>query len=101
MRLASSFRPGPLFHPRVHPKQIASFAFPADLDRRHAVLLGFIDALQRGRLDDKKEVSLHGDFLSRVFGDALGYRTVTQGGAGGWELTAEQRMGVGGKSVDG
>ena len=65
------------------------------------MLLGFVDALKRGRLDDQKEVSLHGDFLSRVFGDALGYRTVTQAGADGWELEAERRMGAGGKSVDG
>ena len=99
--MTSLFRPGPLFHVRVHPKQIAAFAFPDDLDRRHAIVLGFVDALKRGRLDDKKEVSLHGDFLTRVFGDALGYRTVSQSGAEGWELTAEQRMGAGGKSVDG
>jgi type I restriction-modification system DNA methylase subunit len=99
--VTSLFRPGPLFHVRVHPRQIAAFAFPEDLDRRHAIVLGFVDALKRGRLDDKKEVSLHGDFLTRVFGDALGYRTVTQSGAEGWELTAEQRMGAGGKSVDG
>ncbi len=99
--MTSLFRPGPLFHVRVHPKQIAAFAFPDDLDRRHAIVLGFVDALKRGRLDDKKEVSLHGDFLTRVFGDALGYRTVTQSGAEGWELVAEQRMGAGGKSVDG
>ena len=99
--MTSLFRPGPLFHVRVHPKQIAAFAFPEDLDRRHAIVLGFVDALKRGRLDDKKEVSLHGDFLTRVFGDALGYRTVTQSGAEGWELVAEQRMGSGGKSVDG
>jgi hypothetical protein len=97
----SLFRPASLFHPRVHPKEVASFDFPADLDRRHAVLLGFVDALKRGRLDDQKEVSLHGDFLSRVFGDALGYRSVTQAGADGWELEAERRMGAGGKSVDG
>lgn len=99
--MTSLFRPGPLFHVRVHPRQIAAFAFPDDLGRRHAIVLGFVDALKRGRLDDKKEVSLHGDFLTRVFGDALGYRTVTQSGAEGWELTAEQRMGAGGKSVDG
>jgi type I restriction-modification system DNA methylase subunit len=99
--VTSLFRPGPLFHVRVHPKQIAAFAFPDDLERRHAVVLGFVDALKRGRLDDKKEVSLHGDFLTRVFGDALGYRTVSQSGAEGWELVAEQRMGSGGKSVDG
>ena len=99
--MTSLFRPGPLFHVRVHPKQVATFAFPDDLERRHAVVLGFVDALKRGRLDDKKEVSLHGDFLTRVFGDALGYRTVSQSGAEGWELVAEQRMGSGGKSVDG
>jgi SAM-dependent methyltransferase len=97
----TSFRPGPLFHARVHPKQIASFTFPADLDRRHAIVLGFVDALKRGRLDDAKEVSLHGDFLTRVFGDALGYRSVSQAGPDGWELEAERRMGAGGKSVDG
>lgn len=99
--MPSLFRPGPLFHNRVHPRQIAAFAFPDDLERRHAVVLGFVDALQRGLLDDKKEVSLHGDFLTRVFGDALGYRSVTQSGAEGWDLVAEQRMGAGGKSVDG
>lgn len=81
--MSTSFRPGPLFHPRVHPKQIASFTFPTDLERRHAILLGFVDALKQGRLDEAKEVSLHGDFLTRVFGDALGYRTVSQAGPDG------------------
>jgi type I restriction-modification system DNA methylase subunit len=97
----SSFRPGPLFHPRVHPKQIASFDFPADLADRHKVLLGYVDALKAGTLAQQKEVSLHGDFLSHVFGDALGYRSVTRAGPDGWELEAERRMGGGGKSVDG
>jgi type I restriction-modification system DNA methylase subunit len=94
----SSFRPGPLFHPRVHPKQIASFELPADVDRRHAVLLGFVEALKGGRPDDP---SLHRDFLTSVFGVALGYRTMIQGGAEGWDLEAERRLGAGEKSVDG
>jgi tetratricopeptide (TPR) repeat protein len=87
--------------PRVDPLEIASFAFPADLDRRHDVVLGFVDALKQGRLDDTKEVSLHGEFLLGIFRDALGYRIKTQKGAESWELEEERRMGTGGKSVDG
>jgi 16S rRNA G966 N2-methylase RsmD len=39
--------------------------------------------------------------LVDVFGHALGYRTLTASGAGGWELSAERTMGAGGKSADG
>jgi len=91
----------PLFHARILKDRLAGHAFPADLAERHAILKQWVLAQQAGELDAAKEVSLHGDFLGDVFGRALGYRTVTGSGAGGWELSAEKTMGGGGKSADG
>ena len=91
----------PLFHPRVFKERLTGFVFPNDLAERHAILHKWVLALRAGKLDASKEVSLHGDFLSDVFGRALGYRTVTTSGAGAWEVSAERTMGGGGKSADG
>ena len=91
----------PLFHPRLLDERIKGHTFPADLPERHAILKQWVLALRAGKLASSKEVSLHGDFLADVFGRALGYRTVTTSGAGGWELSAERTMGAGGKSADG
>jgi Eco57I restriction-modification methylase len=77
----SSSRGGSLFHARVHPAPIASFAFPDDLDRRHAAVLGFAEVFARRHCEGAMEGSLRGDFLDRVFGEALGYRTTREGGA--------------------
>ncbi len=89
------------FIPRVLDERLAGHTFPADLADRHAILKNWVLALRTGKLDASKEVSLHGDFLGDVFGRALGYRTVTTSGAGGWEVSAEKTMGGGGKSADG
>lgn len=91
----------PLFHSRLLKERLAGHAFPADFADRHAILQQWVLALRAGKLDTTKEVSLHGDFLGDVFGRALGYRTVTTSGAGGWEISAEKTMGGGGKSADG
>ncbi|MEO7328813.1 MAG: N-6 DNA methylase, partial [Minicystis sp.] len=98
--MSTPLRHSPLFHPRLL-KQIDTWLFPPDLARRHDVLRKWVDSLKAGTIDEKKEVSLHGGFLTRVFGDALGYRGATEAGAEGWELEAEQRVGTGGKSADG
>lgn len=61
---------------------------------------GWVDALQRGTLTQANEVQLHGEFLTRVFGDVLGYRMRTTAGTdGSYELRAEQ--GLGGRAADG
>ncbi len=91
----------PLFHARLLKERLAGHTFPQDLAERHAILESWVLALRAGKLDSAKEVSLHGDFLGDVFGRALGYRTVTTSGAGGWEISAEKTMGGGGKSADG
>jgi hypothetical protein len=91
----------PLFHPRVLAQRLDGFAFPADFGKRHVIVQKWVLALRAGKLDAANEVRLHGDFLSDVFGRALGYRTVTTSGAGAWELSAEPTMGGSGKSADG
>lgn len=91
----------PLFHARLLEERLAGHAFPPDLTERHAILQRWVLALRARKLDTAKEVSLHGEFLGDVFGRALGYRTLTTSGAGGWELSAEKTMGGGGKSADG
>jgi type I restriction-modification system DNA methylase subunit len=91
----------PLFHARILKERLGDQTFPADLAERHAILKRWVLALRAGKLDTAKEVSLHGDFLGDVFGRALGYRTVTSSGAGGWEISAETSVGSSGKSADG
>ena len=90
-----------MFHPRLLKERLAGHTFPADLSQRHAILVQWVLAHRASKLTTTKEVSLHGDFLVDVFGRALGYRTVTTSGAGGWEVSAEKTMGGGGKSADG
>lgn len=91
----------PLFHARILRERLAGFVFPGDLAERHAILQTWVLALRAGKLDAAKEVSLHGEFLTDVFGRALGYQTLTTSGAGAWEVSAERTMGGGGKSADG
>jgi type I restriction-modification system DNA methylase subunit len=98
--VSPSLRHAPLFHPRIL-RQLDAHPFPSDLTRRHDLLRRWVDSLRAGKLDEAKEVSVHGEFLTRIFGDALGYRSLAEAGAGGWELAAEKTVGLGGKSADG
>ena len=89
-----------LLNPRLVREHIAQLAMPADIARRREVMRGWTAALRRGELTDANEVQLHGEFLTRVFGDVLGYRMrTTAGESGAYELRAEQ--GLTGRSVDG
>lgn len=49
----------------------------ADQDRAQQVLLQWADLAERGQLTHK-ETALDADFLEKIFGDALGYRSVTE-----------------------
>jgi hypothetical protein len=90
----------PLLHPRLVREHLAKLSLPDDLARRREVMRGWTTALRRGALADANEVQLHGEFLTRVFGDVLGYRMRTTAGEGGaYELRAEQ--GLSGRSADG
>jgi len=91
----------PLFHPRILRRLLEAQNLPGDLSERHARILPWVKRLRAGQLDEIKEVSLHGEFLVRVFGDALGYRGFAQTGDQGWELTAEKTVSSSGKSADG
>lgn len=89
----------PLFHPRLVRERVA--ALPTGLVERHRpTLRPWLEHLRSGRLDDTKEVSLHGGFLERIFGDLLGYTTMARAVEGRWELTAEKTTFAGG-SADG
>ncbi len=90
----------PLFHPKTLRNYFQSQSFPADLDTRRKQILPWIELLKSGKLGGEKEMSLHGQFLERVFGDILGYRGISQGAAQGYELCAEKSL-PNGKSVDG
>jgi type I restriction-modification system DNA methylase subunit len=89
-----------LFQPRLVRDGIKAFAFPDDLAERHSVLKLWIGRLGDGTLDLTKETSLHGEFLQRIFGDVLGYASLTQT-PDRWELIAEKTVSSTGKSVDG
>ncbi len=47
------------------------------IDQAHKVLLKWADLETTGRLKSRRETQLQGEFLSDVFGEALGYRLVT------------------------
>lgn len=96
--MVSSFHV-PLFHPRLVRERVASV--PPSLFAAHrSALQVWLDHLKKGTLDETKEVSLHGPFLERIFGDVLGYRTMALAEAGTWDLTAEKSV-IHGGSADG
>jgi type I restriction-modification system DNA methylase subunit len=67
----------------------------------HKIVLKWIETLKDGKLDDVKEVSLHGEFLNDLFRDVLGYRSLIQGKAQTWEVHAETAIADDGGSADG
>lgn len=90
-----------LFHSKTLNKALKAFNFPSDLAVRHQKIQQWIITLKTGILNQVKEVSLHGDFLKDTFQEALGYRSIIQGGGKSWELHAEQAISDGGGSADG
>ena len=89
----------PLFHPRLVRDRIKGV--DPDLFNSHKQSLSvWLEHLAKGTLDETKEMSLHGGFLDRIFGDVLGYSTMATAREGQWELAAEKRVFSGG-SADG
>lgn len=89
----------PLFHPRLVRDRVASL--DPGLFARHKKTIGvWLAHLKSGALDETKEVSLHGGFLERIFGDVLGYTTMAKAQDGRWDLVAEKAM-LSGGSADG
>src|ERR1043166_2166789 len=70
-------------HPRLFlPKYLAEEATrlmidPGELARTGAALKLWADAARDGHLD-QKETSLDGEFLQKIFGEALNYKSVTE-----------------------
>jgi len=70
-------------HPRLFlPNLLAEdadrpFLAGTDRDRAHKILLGWADLADRGQLNHK-ETALDADFLQKIFGEALGYKSVTE-----------------------
>ena len=89
-----------LFHSKTLKSAIQSFSFPADFEERHQKIIEWIEPLEKGVLDEIKEVSLHGQFLADIFQQILGYRSVIQGSGQAWEIHAEQTISDGGGSAD-
>ncbi len=81
----------PLFHPRLVRERLPSEVTAAE-DQARTIIEGWLEALARGDLDETKETSLHGEFLVKVFGEVLGYRTMTRAHQGQWELVAEKSV---------
>ena len=94
-----------LFQSKTFEKQKDSFyksqGDPQNLLKLHQIVLKWIDCLYGGKLDDMKEVSLHGEFLNDLFRDVLGYRSLIQGKAQTWEVHAETAIADDGGSADG
>ncbi len=73
----------PRRHPRLFlPKYLAEEAErflvePLELERISAVLSRWADAAEKGHLQ-QKETSLDAEFLQTIFGEALGYRSITE-----------------------
>ena len=89
-----------LFHSKTLKTAVQSFSFPADFEERHQKIIEWIEPLEKGVLDEIKEVSLHGQFLADIFEKILGYRSVIQGLGQAWEINAEQSISDGGGSAD-
>lgn len=89
----------PLFHPRLVRARIATLD-PSIFRKHKKTVAVWLDHLRSGALDDTKEVSLHGGFLERIFGDVLGYTTMALAKDGQWELVAEKTV-LSGGSADG
>ncbi len=89
----------PLFHPRLVRDRID--ALDPALFRLHKEQIDvWLGHLHKGTVDKTSEVSLHGGFLERMFGDVLGYSTMATARDGRWELVAEKRV-LSGGSADG
>lgn len=81
----------PLFHPRLVRERLPTATTTAE-DQARTIITGWLEALARGDLDETKETSLHGEFLVKVFGEVLGYRTMTRAHQGQWEVVAEKSV---------
>lgn len=90
----------PLFHPKTLNNALRNFTFPQDLDQRHALVKKWLEPLKAGTLNEIKEVSLHGEFLTDIFQRVLGYVSVISGGGKAWEIHAETTISDGGGSAD-
>src|SRR4051812_15685551 len=67
-----------LFLPRLLAEEAEkTFLKGPDQDRAFQILQQWADLSDRGQLTHK-ETALDADFLEKVFGDALGYRSVTE-----------------------
>jgi len=91
----------PLFNNKTLKSAAQSFSFPSNLEEQQQNIIQWIEPLEKGVLDEIKEVSLHGQFLADVFQQVLGYRSVIQGSGQAWEIHAEQTISDGGGSADG
>ena len=97
--MASREHHTPLFHPRLVRDRVS--ALDSELFGLHKEKIEvWLGHLYKGTLDKTSEVSLHGGFLERIFGDVLGYFTMATARDGQWELVAEKRV-VSGGSADG
>jgi hypothetical protein len=79
-RYGDNRRKCPLFLPNELKKlsQDNRLRGPAQ-DQAHAIILKWADLESTGKLEDQKETALEGEFLTEVFGEALGYTLFSEG----------------------
>jgi type I restriction-modification system DNA methylase subunit len=88
----------PLFHRQTLNQTVSHFTFPNNLEKRHQIIINWVNLLRSGKLIAMNEVSLHGQFLGEIFQEVLGYQPVTKSES--WEICAETSISDGGGSAD-
>lgn len=87
-----------LFLPREFRNDAEDYRLRDEAQRNaHEIVRKWADIEASGRLQRKKETTLHGEFLADVFGNALGYTFFSEGRTS-WEIEAE--FGVNGGTAD-
>ena len=61
-----------LFHPTTIKKAMRAAPVPADLDARRALLLPWVQDLQAGTLDGRREISVDRAYFITVFARVFG-----------------------------
>ena len=91
-----------LFHPTTIKKAIRAAPVPADLDARRALLLPWVQDLQAGTLDGRREISVDRAYFITVFARVLGYHFLEdRTTAHVWDVDVQGKPNQGQGAMDG